>query len=886
MSKLLELREAFNELIESLRKKRDSINSSNGVSIRGPSSVNQGETVTWEISNFDIASSYQVRSDLGTATINEKTITFKHEIGELVHSPFDLTIVCNGTKRIVKVPIQEVGILPPYLQTIVAGFSNNKYTFTFSMSPFNVYPAGSAIHTATDWEIASDPSFSTILWSSLNNSTNKTTVTTGGFDASLTLYLRVRYRGSKYIPSRWYTSPIRTNNQVLTSYSTNFSTSYSAGTLRNTTHVTSWITSKNTMDYSVSERTTSQSTAYKDWNGTEWVDKARVTAWTTSTIESKLMDTTWNTSINTSYQTAAGYEQQTSHVTSYKTLFDRVTGRSTSKNWTTTFSTSKSTSGSLNTQANTSWTTFTWGAWKSFTQGTDSLAYTDLNKYLWNWRNINYPGDQIEYLGKNSDGTQLYFRRRHRENIATTSATTVKTTLGSYDTVWSASRLTSGLANTNWNTSVERETSHETIYNTVYGFDTSQITSWGTQHVTTARTDWNTSHGTIHVTAWNSVQSWQTQVPYTANPSVSSPKFGTNIDMGYSFYLGGQIWSIGYGSGLDNANGNMRLEYHDGTRITILPSEGAVPNPHNAAAVWYYNQKIYIFGGALPNGGLSGNLHMYSLSSNSWVLMSSTPGKCSSLLFSKVGSVFFIFGGVGEGEQYMWRYHTTSDTWVKMDPIPSWGSSTLSNGSGYECAEYGNGFYYYRHHDNTLWYFSYSANSGSWSKIMDLPSPQENLMTRNSAIGIVNGRLYLLYTHLDVFKSTVSFLIYRLDTGTRTYTKVADIKAADTTGGARTERVMFDGSSFHVIYPGTDSSYMTDVKYSISGFDAPSGTQNVYTSVSVPMSRTTSYDTVYSTGQNTSWTTNYDTSQNTTWITGIRMTSKVTSNNTSNLTDV
>lgn len=468
-------------------------------------------------------------------------------------------------------------------------------------------------------------------------------------------------------------------------------------------------------------------------------------------------------------------------------------------------------------------------------------------------------------------------------------STSVQTGISDYDektTSWDTQSVWMTEIMTDKTTSVIDTLSRTTTYDTVERKNTNWTTTWSTQNGTSAYTSWTTSNGTIHVTAWNSVQSWQTQVPYTANPSVSSPKFGTNINMGYSFYHGGWTWSIGYGSELDNAYGNMRLEYHDGTRITILPSKGAVPHPRNAAAVWYYNQKIYIFGGALPNGVLDGNLHMYSLSSNSWVLMSSTPGKRSSLLFSKVGSVFFIFGGVGEGEQYMWRYHTTSDTWVKMDPIPSWGSSTLSNGSGYECAEYGNGFYYYRHHDNTLWYFSYSANSGSWSKIMDLPSPQESFMTRNSAIGIVNGRLYLLYTHLDVFKSTVSFLIYRLDTGTRTYTKVADIKAADTTGGARTERVMFDGSSFHVIYPGAESSYMTDVKYIISGFDAPSGTQNVYTSVSTPMSRTTSYVTVYSTGQNTSWTTTYDTSMTTGVITSIEDLSRLTSIATSKHTAV
>ncbi len=546
MSKLLELREAFNELIESLRKKRDSINSSNGVSIRGPSSVNQGETVTWEISNFDIASSYQVRSDLGTATINEKTITFKHEIGELVHSPFDLTIVCNGTKRIVKVPIQEVGILPPYLQTIVAGFSNNKYTFTFTMSPFNVYPAGSAIHTATDWEIASDPSFSTILWSSLNNSTNKTTVTTGGFDASLTLYLRVRYRGSKYVPSRWYTSPIRTNNQILTSYSTNFSTSYSAGGLKTTSHVTSWITDKNTMEYSVGERTTSQSTGYRDWDGKAWIDKSRITSWQTSAVTSKLMDTTWSTSINTSYQTAVGYDQLTSHVTSYNTLFSRTTGQATSHVTNYNRTTSQSTAYSATTNATTSWNTSVMTGGSRLTSKTTTVkvggyvGYPLLQKQLDYCRALGYSncrssgsmeGDYQVY----GDKVTSWYIDESRLTSVLASRTTSWVTSGERQTQWGTAVSQTTNYTTSWATSVSQVTSHTTSYDTVYGFDTSRTTSWGTSHVTTARTSWDTSHGTSHVTSyttgstrttsmttsWTSTSNWTTgynTLVYTYDP--------------------------------------------------------------------------------------------------------------------------------------------------------------------------------------------------------------------------------------------------------------------------------------------------------------------------------------------------------------------------------
>ena len=487
--------------------------SSNGVSLKGPVSVNQGDTVSWEISNFDIASSYQVASDLGTVSINEKIITFKHDIGKPVHTPFDLTVICNGAKRVVKVPIQEVGIMAPYLTSISAVFVNNKYTFTLTMSPYTVYPTGSSSHTSTDWEIASDPDFTTILWSSLNNTTNKITVTTGGFDPSLTLYLRVRYRGTNYIPSRWYSSPIRTNNQLNTSYSTSFTTSYSAGSLKTTSHVTQWITDKNTMDYSVVERTTSISTAYKDWDGKDWIDKTRTTSWQTSHVTSRLMDTTWSTSMTTSYQTAVGYDQMTSHVTSYSTLFDRTTSQATSHVTNYNRTTSQSTAYSGTTSATTSWTTSTMTGGSRLTSKTTTVkvggyvGYPLLMKQMDYCRALGY--SNCRYSGSNESDYQVYgdmvtswYIDESRLTSVVASRTTSWVTSGDRQTSWTTAVSQVTNYTTSWATSVSQVTSHTTSYDTVYGFDTSRTTSWGTSHVTTARTDWNTSHGTSHVTSY------------------------------------------------------------------------------------------------------------------------------------------------------------------------------------------------------------------------------------------------------------------------------------------------------------------------------------------------------------------------------------------------
>jgi hypothetical protein len=113
-------------------------------------------------------------------------------------------------------------ILPgPDITSPSDGATKVDFTPTFtSEAAANVIPAGTT-HSSSDWQVASDSSFSTIVRSTTNDTTNKTsfsiTDTRNGLTAGNTYYVRVRYKDS---------------NGVLTPYgnATSFSTYTQLGT--------------------------------------------------------------------------------------------------------------------------------------------------------------------------------------------------------------------------------------------------------------------------------------------------------------------------------------------------------------------------------------------------------------------------------------------------------------------------------------------------------------------------------------------------------------------------------------------------------------------------------------------------------------------------------
>jgi len=101
------------------------------------------------------------------------------------------------------VKVYTPSITSPTASQIVASV-----TPTLTSSAFAKY--GNITHTSTDWQVSDASDFNTIRWQSLNDSTNKTSITTTTL-AGGDRYVRVRYKASNGVYSDWSTTVLFTS---------------------------------------------------------------------------------------------------------------------------------------------------------------------------------------------------------------------------------------------------------------------------------------------------------------------------------------------------------------------------------------------------------------------------------------------------------------------------------------------------------------------------------------------------------------------------------------------------------------------------------------------------------------------------------------------------
>ena len=93
----------------------------------------------------------------------------------------------------------------PSITSPTTGATNQGPTVSFSSSAFAMN-GGSATHTSSDWQIATDSGFATIVSSATGDTTNKVSWTSASLTANTTYYARVRYLASNGIYSGWSTT--------------------------------------------------------------------------------------------------------------------------------------------------------------------------------------------------------------------------------------------------------------------------------------------------------------------------------------------------------------------------------------------------------------------------------------------------------------------------------------------------------------------------------------------------------------------------------------------------------------------------------------------------------------------------------------------------------
>ncbi len=475
MTKVLQLRKAVEDLIASLLGGSDAGGTSNAVTLEGPRSLKQGLSYQWWISNFDSFSTYDVSVNSGDVSRNVDYIDYKLPIGHPTPRPLELNLVRNGVKRVVRFPIEMVGIVPPDILSVVEDQRIEGIVLTLQLGSFSTLPVNSDTHKSTSVEIATDPLFTNVIWSSLNNTTNKYTLTTTTLPADVKLYLRARFNGNTYPHSAWSSVMFRTDKKWMTNYSSSWTTTWAEAPLRTTSHVTDWITetysvleaeNRTTKHLSITSRTTSWDTgigygrstsrqteylsqvSFNTSKQTSWLTTGnRLTTVSTGTSDYDEKTTSWDT--QAVWTTKKTTEKATSNIAtlSRTTTYDTTERKNT--NWTTSWGTSGPastytsyiTGGTRTTSITTSWTST-----QSWTTNWTTSAGTawSTGRWTWEWEN-GYFDSTIDW--------QTYW---------STSAMTA----------WAVSRTTSVSVpmsrTTSWTTSDAKTTGHSTAWTTYF----------------------------------------------------------------------------------------------------------------------------------------------------------------------------------------------------------------------------------------------------------------------------------------------------------------------------------------------------------------------------------------------------------------------------------
>ncbi len=92
----------------------------------------------------------------------------------------------------------------PGITSPVAAATNQGPMVSFTATAFAMN-GGNATHTSSDWQIATDAGFTTLVSSATGDTVNKTTWTSASLAVNTTFYARVRYRASNGIYSAWST---------------------------------------------------------------------------------------------------------------------------------------------------------------------------------------------------------------------------------------------------------------------------------------------------------------------------------------------------------------------------------------------------------------------------------------------------------------------------------------------------------------------------------------------------------------------------------------------------------------------------------------------------------------------------------------------------------
>lgn len=193
-----------------------------GVSLDGPVLIYDGSSNTYQITDFNSFSTYSVSVTAGTSSILDDVITV------------DIPAASGFTETVLTVTKTDPGANPVDYQFVIAvgaavvntpsvtfpgnNATNVSLTPTLTATDYATTPAGQGTHAYSSWQIATDSAFANIVWESLNDAVNLTSIAvpSGELSIGTGYYVRVKYASSTIGESAWSnTNQFATVNQYI-----------------------------------------------------------------------------------------------------------------------------------------------------------------------------------------------------------------------------------------------------------------------------------------------------------------------------------------------------------------------------------------------------------------------------------------------------------------------------------------------------------------------------------------------------------------------------------------------------------------------------------------------------------------------------------------------
>ena len=189
------------------------------VSLDGPSLIYPGSTNTYTITDYDGFAQYEVTASRGVVSRNADTITLTLDAAE-PDGELDLNITRDGAGVTYPLAVGAPTVAAPDLTGPADGSTGVELSPTLQATAFRTYPGDYDTHDSTDWQIASDAVFASIVWESTADATNLTAIDVPAGVLSMTTqyYARVRYNGASLGASNWsaVVSFTTTNQYIVT----------------------------------------------------------------------------------------------------------------------------------------------------------------------------------------------------------------------------------------------------------------------------------------------------------------------------------------------------------------------------------------------------------------------------------------------------------------------------------------------------------------------------------------------------------------------------------------------------------------------------------------------------------------------------------------------